>query len=196
MRKKVGQQWAREIKEDADLKANYEKVGKSWALQRQFRQEWAKKKFEARKQKRFSEFINEDAESMEGEYLNAEAIAWEEHSSSASKNYVLKAIEEHKAGRKWRNKPWLQFNQWTKKWEFWYVHKKFRTGALKRWGYSQSSTSEGGVASSSGLARESAPQQLTARCPEICPQHFGALHSGVCSARHPRRLLRSPLILF
>jgi hypothetical protein len=47
MRSKVGQWWTRELKDDGKLKQMYAAVGRGYEVQREFRQQWAKKKFES-----------------------------------------------------------------------------------------------------------------------------------------------------
>ena len=46
LKDKVGQAWARALKKDGELRKAYEQVGKQYSAQRDFRQTWAKERFQ------------------------------------------------------------------------------------------------------------------------------------------------------
>ena len=138
---KVGLMWQAALKKDPQLREAYNAVGKSYAEQRRFRDQWVQREFKAERSRRSMSETHRTTDEIEGEYLAASVIAIGEGSDEAGVeaacNYVSEAIRRHQRGEKLSTKPYCQFNGWTRRWEFLYLTGKYReafeTSFNKRW---------------------------------------------------------------
>ena len=133
MRASVGQLWARAIKQNNELKAAYSKIGKNWTLQREFRASWAKSQFEALTSQRMEIENSTQADRSTGSYMSLSKLIWAEKNRQAALKYMNWAVRQWQAGQSAGDKPYVNYNEKTEQFEFWYTEERQETGAEKIW---------------------------------------------------------------
>ena len=80
--------------------------------------------------------MSSEAELGRGQYMSLSKIIWEEKSKTAALNYMMWAIAEYRAGRRFggaAGKPYVYHNSRTKMWEFWYTVQSAEWSSGKEW---------------------------------------------------------------
>lgn len=125
--------WARHLKGDAALAAEYQNLGRSYTRQREFRRNWAKKEFVAYTSQRTITEGSTDHENVRCTPMNLSQLIWKLKNRTAAMNYFQSALRKHKAGEKIKDRDWLSINPMTKFVDIVFVEVQFGSDSWKEW---------------------------------------------------------------
>ena len=105
----VGGWWTKALKTNAELSAQYKHLGRSYALQREFRQRWADKMLKTLRHEKIQVSEQIDISGMDGTYKPIRVIIRDEGDDSsaieAAFNIVAKCLHMHNIGETSKGKP-------------------------------------------------------------------------------------------
>ena len=114
-RSALGQQFYRELKINAKLKAEFEATGKTRNAQREFRLQWGRAKYEVLRNSRTKKEETWDLSSMDAEYCCFSRI-WKREGGDApafetAKKFVRSAVKLWSHGETFNGHPWVKFDK-------------------------------------------------------------------------------------
>jgi len=137
MRGMVGGWWSKDLKGDKDLAAKYKAIGKQYDKQRAFRAEWANEKAVALKEERYNSVTLLEIDEQDATLEPLSVIAQREGGGKAGEiaalNYAAKCIELSSAGTAFKGRNLIEYNEFTQRYEFMYIKKKWRSSFESRW---------------------------------------------------------------
>ena len=204
MRGSVGRMWNKAKESDPELAEAYKMVGKSYDAQRNFRHKWAEQKHQEVKAERLKREVSELEDEDIGDYVPF-TVLWQreggdEAAFMAAKNYLVSALRLHNSGQTISKRPWLNYNNMTKRMEILHVKKRFTIRMREMWerrtsevavgnasGGSTASASGGSTAGASGGSTAGASGGLTAVARADPPQkkHRQSVKTGQAAAAKP-----------
>jgi hypothetical protein len=129
--------WSRALKDCEVLREEYKLVGKNYDNQRIFRKRWATKQAEALKHTREQTQAIYDVDEQSGQYEPPMRIVvlegGDKSAHVAASHYCARALFLTRKGITFHGKPFVSWNDWTKRYEFLYVKKSFQTRFEQCW---------------------------------------------------------------
>lgn len=137
MKSRVGQIWSKEVLQDKKMRDAYGTVGKGYEAQRRFRADWAAKKFIALKTRREKKEISTQASRARGIHMPIKCIWVKEGKDAAAaratSNYILTCLHYHSKGETCNGVPYIEYNDFTRRYEFLYIKKNYDNTHEKKW---------------------------------------------------------------
>ena len=137
MRGAVGAMWSRALKECEELREDYKQVGKNYDSQRTFRKRWAAKQAETLKHSREQSQSIYELDEQTGQYEPPMRIVvlegGDKSAHVAASHFCARALFLTRKGITFHGKPFVSWNEWTKRYEFLYIKKSFQTRFEQCW---------------------------------------------------------------
>ena len=137
LRGKLGRLWTSSLKKDPHMKESYLALGKSYNKQREFRKEWLKDEHHGLVKQRLMRESLKDEDETEGTYEPFSIIVQREGGDApaltASRNYVFECVRLARSQKTCNGRPWLSWNQFTKRVDILYLKKKYRNIMSQAW---------------------------------------------------------------